>query len=189
VAAAALLSPLCGVLALPVLAILLGYSYAKRFTWAVHLWLGVAQALGPIGVAIALTGRAPLAAVVLGLGVGAWVAGFDVLYSLQDEAFDRGQRLHSIPARFGVTGALRWARLLHAAAALAIAWAGVLAGRGAGWLAGAVILAAVLVAEHVYAAPGGKLRPERIGAAFFTFNAFASVAFAACALADLALRA
>jgi 4-hydroxybenzoate polyprenyltransferase len=188
VAAAAFLSPLCGALALPVLAILLGYSYAKRFTWAAHLWLGLAQALGPIGVAIALTGRAQAPAVVLGLGVGAWVAGFDVLYSLQDMEFDRGARLHSIPARFGVAGALRWARLLHLAAAAAIAWAGLLAGRGAGWLAGSVLMAVVLGAEHLYAAPGGRLRKERIGAAFFNFNAFASVAFAACALADLALR-
>jgi 4-hydroxybenzoate polyprenyltransferase len=116
------------------------------------------------------------------------VAGFDVLYAMQDMEFDRGERLHSIPARFGVAGALRWARALHGAAALAIAGAGVLAGRGAGWLAGSVLMATVLAAEHVYAAPGGRLRPERIGAAFFSFNAFASVAFAACALADLVLR-
>ncbi len=188
VLAALAIAPICGALALPVLAVLLGYSYAKRFTWAVHLWLGVAQALGPIGVAVALTGRASLAAAVLGLGVGAWVAGFDVLYSLQDVEFDRGVRLHSIPARFGVAGALLWARLLHLAAAAAIAAAGLLAGRGAGWLAGSVLMAVVLGAEHLYAAPGGQLRKERIGAAFFSFNAFASVAFAACALADLALR-
>jgi 4-hydroxybenzoate polyprenyltransferase len=180
--------PVCGALALPVLGVLLGYSYAKRFTWAVHLWLGVAQALGPIGVAIALTGRAPAAAVVLGLGVGAWVAGFDVLYSLQDMDFDRGARLHSIPARFGVGGALLWARLLHVAATVAIAAAGLMAGRGAGWMAGSVLLMTVLGAEHLYAAPRGQVRKDRIGAAFFNFNAFASVAFAACALADLALR-
>lgn len=187
VLAAALVSPLCGWLALPVLAVLLGYSFAKRFTWACHLWLGVAQALGPIGVAIALTGAAPLPAVVLGLGVGAWVAGFDVFYALQDAEFDRGVGLHSIPARFGVPGALRFARGLHLFAAVAIAAAGPLAGRGPGWLAGAAILAATLVAEHVHVAPRGVLRPERIGVAFFNYNAFASVAFALCALADLAL--
>ena len=72
------------------LGILLGYSYAKRYTWSCHLWLGVAQALAPIGVAIALTGAAPLASVVLGLGVGAWIAGFDVFYALQDMDFDLG---------------------------------------------------------------------------------------------------
>ena len=188
VLAALAIAPFCGALALPVLGILLGYSYAKRFTWAVHLWLGVAQALGPIGVAVALTGAAPASAVVLGLGVGAWVAGFDVLYSLQDMEFDRGARLHSIPARFGVAGALLWARLLHLAAASAMIAAGLLAGRGPGWLAGSVLMTLVLGAEHLYAAPGGQLRKERIGAAFFNFNAFASVAFAVCALADLALR-
>jgi 4-hydroxybenzoate polyprenyltransferase len=189
VAIAWAIRPMCGVLALPVLAILLGYSYAKRFTWAVHLWLGVAQALGPIGVAIALTGDAPPAAIVLGLGVGAWVAGFDVIYSLQDMEFDRGEHLQSIPARFGVRGALLWSRALHLFAALAIAAAGILADRGTGWLVGAVMMTALLGAEHWYAAPGGELRRDRIGAAFFQFNAFASVAFALCAMADLALRA
>jgi 4-hydroxybenzoate polyprenyltransferase len=187
VAAAALISPLCGVLALPVLAILLGYSYAKRFTWACHLWLGVAQALAPIGVAIALTGAAPLASIVLGLGVGAWIAGFDVFYALQDADFDRGEGLSSIPARFGVRGALRWARALHVVAVVAIAAAGSLAGRGPGWVLGTVILGAAIAAEHVHVAPRGELRPERINVAFFNYNAFASVAFALCALADLAL--
>jgi 4-hydroxybenzoate polyprenyltransferase len=187
VLAAALISALCGVLALPVLAILLGYSYAKRFTWACHLWLGVAQALAPIGVAIALTGRAPLASVVLGLGVGAWIAGFDVFYALQDAEFDRGEGLSSIPARFGTRGALRWARLLHVFAVVGIATAGALAGRGPLWLLGTVILAATILAEHVHVAPRGELRPDRINVAFFNYNAFASVAFALCALADLAV--
>jgi 4-hydroxybenzoate polyprenyltransferase len=187
VAAAALISPLCGWLALPVLAILLGYSYAKRFTWACHLWLGVAQALAPIGVAIALTGAAPAASIVLGLGVGAWIAGFDVFYALQDMEYDRGAGLRSIPARFGVRGSLLWARALHVVAVGAVAAAGALAGRGPAWLAGTAILAAVLAAEHWHVSPGGALRPERINVAFFNYNAFASVAFALCALADLAL--
>jgi 4-hydroxybenzoate polyprenyltransferase len=187
VAAAALLSPLAGWLSIPVLAVLLGYSFAKRFTWASQLWLGVAQALGPIGVAVALTGRAPAAAVALGVGVGAWIGGFDVFYALQDLEFDAGAGLRSIPARFGVPGSLRWARGLHLVAALSIAAAGALAGRGAGWWAGSAILAAVLLAEHRLVAPGGELRRERINVAFFNYNAFASVAFALCALGDLAL--
>ena len=188
VAAAALIAPLCGALALPVLAILLGYSYAKRFTWACHLWLGVAQALAPIGVSIALTGRATAASVVLGLGVGAWIAGLDVLYALQDREFDAGAGLRSIPARFGVAGSLRWARALHVLAALAVPVAGALGGRGPAWPAGSVLLAAVLAAEHLHVAPRGELRPDRINVAFFNFNALASVGFALCALADLALR-
>ncbi len=187
VATAALISEPCAWLSLPVLGVLLGYSYAKRFTWSCHLWLGVAQALAPIGVAIALTGTAGVASVVLGLGVGAWIAGFDVFYALQDMEYDRGAGLRSIPARFGVRGALVWARALHVLAAVAVATAGALGGRGAGWLAGTAILAAVLAAEHRHVSPGGELKPERINVAFFNYNAFASVAFALCALADLAL--
>jgi 4-hydroxybenzoate polyprenyltransferase len=185
VASAALISELTGWLSLPVLAILLGYSYAKRFTWACHLWLGVAQALAPIGVAIALTGAAPLSSIVLGVGVGAWIAGFDVFYALQDMEYDRGAGLRSIPARFGTPGALRWARALHVLAVAAVATAGALGGRGPGWLAGTAILAAVLAAEHWHVSPRGELRPERINVAFFNYNAFASIAFALCAVADL----
>jgi 4-hydroxybenzoate polyprenyltransferase len=187
VTVAALISEVTGWLALPVLGILLGYSYAKRFTWTCHLWLGVAQALAPIGVAIAFTGTAPLASIVLGVGVGAWIAGFDVFYALQDVDFDRGEGLRSIPARFGVAGAIRWARALHVVAVAGVAAAGPLAGRGPAWMVGTAILAAVVAAEHLYVAPRGELRPERINVAFFNYNAFASVAFALCALADLAL--
>ncbi|HET8542022.1 MAG TPA: UbiA-like polyprenyltransferase [Anaeromyxobacter sp.] len=187
VVAAALISAITGWLAVPVLAILLGYSFAKRFTWACHLWLGVAQALAPVGVAIALTGTAPAASVVLGLGVGAWIAGFDVFYALQDAEFDRGEGLHSIPARFGVRGSIRWARALHVLAIALVAAAGALAGRGPAWMVGTAILAAVVAAEHRHVAPRGELRPERINVAFFNYNAFASVAFALSALADLAL--
>ncbi len=188
VATAALLSPLTGWLSLPVLGILLGYSYAKRFTWACHLWLGVAQALGPIGVAIALTGTAPASAILLGLGVGAWIAGFDVFYSMQDADFDRSQGLESIPARFGIGGALSWARVLHVVTVLLLLAAGMTGAQGPAWFLGTALLAGVLLAEHLYVAPQGVLRPERIGKAFFDFNAFASVAFALCAIAGLFLR-
>ena len=186
-AAAAFISPLCGYLSLPVLAVLLGYSFAKRFTWACHLWLGVAQALGPIGVAVALTGDVGWPALLLGRGVGAWIAGFDVFYAMQDLDFDVRQGVRSIPARFGVRGALHWARLLHLATAVLVAAAGLLGGRGWAWTAGTALLAAVLLAEHLYVAPKGELRPERIGKAFFDFNAFASVAFALLALLDFFL--
>jgi 4-hydroxybenzoate polyprenyltransferase len=184
VAAAFGLSTACGLLSAPVLAVLLGYSFAKRFTWACHLWLGLAQALAPVGVSLALTGGLRPPAAVLGLGVGAWIAGFDVFYAMQDVDFDLGAGVRSIPARFGVRGALWWARGLHLLAVASVAAAGAMGGRGPGWLAGSGLLAATLVAEHVYVAPGGALRPERINVAFFNYNAFASIAFAACALAD-----
>jgi len=188
VGCAAAISPLTGWLSPPVLAVLLGYSFAKRFTWGCHLWLGVAQALGPVGVAIALTGRAPASSQLLGLGVGAWIGGFDVFYAMQDVDFDRGHGVRSIPARFGIPGALRWARALHVLAVAAIALAGVAAAAGPGWYLGSALLGAVLLAEHLYVAPKDVLRPERIGKAFFDFNAFASVGFALCAVADLLLR-
>ncbi len=187
VAAAFLLLPLAGWLSPGVLAILLGYSFAKRFTWACHLWLGAAQMLAPIGVAIALTGGAPVPSIVLGLGVGAWIAGFDLFWALQDVDFDRSAGLNSIPVRFGERGSLAWARGLHGLAAVCVAAAGPLAGRSWGWLAGSAILATVLLLEHRHVAPGGVLRRDRLNVAFFDYNAFASVAFAACALGDLAL--
>jgi 4-hydroxybenzoate polyprenyltransferase len=187
VVAAALISELTGWLALPVLGVLLGYSYAKRFTWTCHLWLGLAQAIAPVGVAIALTGRAPLPSVVLGVGVGSWIAGFDVFYAMQDMDYDRGVGLRSIPARFGVQDALAWTRGLHVLAFGGVAISGALAHRGLGWAAGTVVLGAALLAEHLYVAPRGELKPERINVAFFNYNAFASVAFALFALADLLL--
>jgi 4-hydroxybenzoate polyprenyltransferase len=141
--------------------------------------------LAPIGVAIALTGAAPLASIVLGLGVGAWIAGFDLFWSLQDIEFDRGAGLHSIPARFGVKGALTWARGLHLLAVVGVTAAGPLAGRGPLWLVGSAVLGGVLLLEHRHVAPGGELRPDRLNVAFFDYNAFASIAFAACALGDL----
>jgi 4-hydroxybenzoate polyprenyltransferase len=87
-----------------------------------------------------------------------------------------------------VKGSILWARALHTVAALAVGAAGLLAGRAWGWGLGSAILAAVLVAEHRHVAPGGVLMPERITIAFFNYNAFASVAFALCAVLDLALR-
>lgn len=187
VVAAALISELTGWLSLPVLGILLGYSYSKRFTWTCHLWLGVAQALAPIGVAIALTGEAPIASVVLGIGVGSWIAGFDVFYAMQDVDFDRDVGLRSIPARFGMQDSIAWARMLHVLAIGGVAMSGALGGRGVGWAIGTTVLCSVLVAEHLYVAPKGRLRPERINVAFFNYNAFASVAFAVFAILDVVL--
>ena len=114
--AAASLNPLCLVLAPPAMAVLLGYSYAKRFTTASHLWLGVALGIAPIGAWIAVTGSVDWPALVLAGAVSLWVAGFDVIYSLQDEFFDRKHALHSLPARLGGASALVLARLFHLAA-------------------------------------------------------------------------
>ena len=119
-----LLSPLCFALGFPVLAILLGYSHAKRFTSLAHLWLGLALGLAPMAAWVAAQGRIDgglLPAGLLGLGVLLWVAGFDILYACQDEDFDRRAGLYSIPVRLGRNPAFRLSALLHLLSALLFA--------------------------------------------------------------------
>ena len=133
VVAAAMLNTVCLVLAVPTLAVLFGYSYAKRFTSAAHLWLGSALGIAPIGAWIAVTGTISVPAVILGAAVMLWVAGFDTIYSLQDESFDRLHGLRSLPARFGSRRALAVARGLHLLALVGFAAFAVAAGgRGRG---------------------------------------------------------
>jgi 4-hydroxybenzoate polyprenyltransferase len=113
VSAAAMLNRLCLALSLPTLGALLGYSYTKRFTAGSHLWLGSALGLAPIAAWIAVTAEFAWPPLVLAAAVSLWVAGFDVIYSLQDEAFDRSRGLKSLPATLGARTALLLARLFH----------------------------------------------------------------------------
>jgi 4-hydroxybenzoate polyprenyltransferase len=165
--AAALLGPLCLVLAPPALVILLGYSLSKRFTAASHLWLGTALGIAPVGAWIAVTGRVEWPAVVLAGGVALWVAGFDIIYSLQDEVFDRDNALHSLPARIGGKHALRVARRFHMLAFVAFAAFAVAAGGGPIRLS-AVAAAGLLLAWQHRLIRADKL--ESVDAAFFTAN-------------------
>jgi 4-hydroxybenzoate polyprenyltransferase len=164
------------VLSVPVLAWLLGYSYAKRFTMLAHVWLGAALGLAPVAAWIAIRGqvvvRDPgdiLPAVLLGLAVTAWVAGFDIIYACQDAGFDADQGLHSIPARLGVARGLRLSRWLHGAALviLALLPATVPALGGIYWAAYTAIVA-LLVWEHAIVRPDDL---SRVNDAFFTANA------------------
>jgi 4-hydroxybenzoate polyprenyltransferase len=181
VASAAALGPVCAALSPLVLAVLLGYSYTKRFTWAAHLVLGLALALAPGGAWLAV-GAAPNAGIVaLMLAVLTWVAGFDVLYSLQDEAFDRAAGLHSIPARFGTAGAVALSAGLHVVTAAAMAAAGLLLGRGALYFVGVGAVTLLLVYEHAIVGRGNLARIDR---AFFTINGYVSVLFFALTLLD-----
>ena len=177
-------------LSLPVLAWLLGYSYAKRFTSLAHLWLGTALGLAPVAAWIALRGetllRDPadiLPAAILGLAVTAWVAGFDIIYACQDAAFDAAHGLHSVPARLGVPRALRRAKWLHVAALALLAFLP-LAVPELGriyWLAWAVI-AALLAWEHSLVRPDDL---SRVNQAFFTANAAIGLVLLAAVAADL----
>ena len=186
-ATAWLLSPLCLALALPVLAVLLGYSHAKRFTWLVHLWLGVALGLAPPAAYVAAVGAIDagiLPSLALGFGVTLWVAGFDVLYACQDVAFDRGHGLHSLPARLGVAPAMRLSKLAHALAVLLFVTFGVGAGLGVAYQVGVACAAAFLAYEH------RLLRPDDLGcidAAFFTMNGLVGLAMLSCTALDLYL--
>ena len=165
--AAALLGPLCLVLAPPALLVLLGYSLSKRFTAASHLWLGTALGIAPVGAWIAAAGRIEWPAVVLAGAVALWVAGFDVIYSLQDEAFDREKALYSLPARIGGKPALVIARLFHLLALVGF-FAFALAAGG-----GPIRLAAVAAAGVLLAWQHRLIRTydlKSVDAAFFTAN-------------------
>ena len=178
------LSPLCGWLSPAALAIIFGYSYTKRFTWASHLVLGLALALAPLGGWLAVSGSLSAAAWLLGGAVVLWVAGFDVLYACQDVDFDRREGLFSIPARFGVTPALWIARALHTATLGALAAVGVVAGLHPVYWTGITVIAAVLVWEHRLVRPGDL---SRLDVAFFKMNGIISVIYLVTILVALLL--
>ena len=185
---AGLLNPLCLALSPVALAVVLGYSYTKRFTWLCHVVLGVGLALAPIGAYLAVAGAFATLPVLYGVVVLTWVAGFDVIYALQDRDFDRAHGLRSIPGRFGVRDGLRIARALHViCSALLVACTLHLTSDGAqpllAWgAAGAFAFA--LVYQHVQVRGGDLTRIDR---AFFTANGYASLAYAALAVASLRL--
>jgi len=157
-----------------VLVILLGYSYAKRFTWGAHAWLGLALSLAPGGAWIAMGARPGLGIVLLMVAVLTWLLGFDVLYSLQDEEFDRGEGLKSIPARFGGKRALTISATAHAVTVAALAGCGLALGRGVAFAVGVVTAASLLVYEHSLVRRRGLAAIDK---AFFDVNAWVSVAF------------
>jgi 4-hydroxybenzoate polyprenyltransferase len=148
VAAAFQISALCGWLALPALAIVGWYSLAKRFTHYTQAFLGLAMAVAPVGGWLAAGGGLAWTPWLLGLAIGLWVAGFDIIYACQDEAFDRAHGLRSIPVRFGVAGALRLSRLLHVATIAVMASIALVAPLGPIYLAGVAVVAALLAYEQ-----------------------------------------
>jgi len=180
------LNPLCGALSPVALAVIFGYSYTKRFTWASHFVLGLSLAMAPVGAWVAVRGSflGPDAFVpwLLAATVVLWVAGFDVVYACQDLDFDRAYGLHSIPARLGIPRALLLSRILHLAALAGMAGVGIAAGLGGVYWAGLLGIAGLLAWEH------RLLQPEdlsRLGLAFFNLNGIVSVGYLAVVLAAL----
>ena len=170
-------------LSAPTLAWLLGYSYAKRWTWLCHWWLSAALAFAPVAAWLAVTGRVDPPALWLAAVVLLWVGGFDILYSCQDAAFDRGAGLRSVPARFGVPAALKVAAAGHLACGLCLLGFWFSAGLGWVFLAGVSGVWGLLIYEHALVKPTDL---SRAGRAFFTVNAVISVGLLAALGADLA---
>lgn len=173
VLASAMLGPACLYLSPVALAWVLGYSFAKRFTFLCHIWLGLATALAPLGAWVAMTGALDWPIVLLALAVACWVGGFDIIYACQDIDFDRAHKLHSLPARLGLHGALWISRGLHLLAALGFWALGPLFGLGRIYLAGVALIALLLLVEHVLVA----VKRANIPMAFFTVNGVVSIAY------------
>ncbi len=180
--AASQLNRLCLLLAPIALLVVLGYSHTKRFTALAHLVLGLGLAIAPVGAWVAVRGEFALLPVVLGFGVLFWVAGFDVIYSLQDESFDRAQGLHSIPSALGGARALLVSRVFHVLAFACFLATWRLSGLGFVFLAGVLVAGGFLVRQHLLVTPTDL---SRVDAAFFTANGWLSVMLFAAGAVDL----
>ncbi|HUH07791.1 MAG TPA: 4-hydroxybenzoate octaprenyltransferase [Egibacteraceae bacterium] len=164
---------------------LIGYPYLKRFTWACHFGLGLAQAIAPVGAWLAVSGEWSLAGIALGLAVGVWVTGFDLIYATQDVAHDRASGIHSIPADFSVPIALRLSAALHVATVALLGAVGFLLGLGALWWLAVAVAAGALTYEHTLVAPDDLSRVNR---AFFTVNGWIGVLVGALGITESILR-
>ena len=172
------LNPLAFALSPLALAVVMLYSYSKRFTSLSHAWLGVSLSIAPVGAWIAVLGRFDLLPLALALAVALWVAGFDIIYSCQDVNFDKTHGLYSVPSRLGIRGALLLSRALHALMMLVLLSVPRLAsGHGVdlGWAywGGCAAVGGLLLYEHSLVKPHDL---SRVNAAFFTMNGLVSLA-------------
>jgi 4-hydroxybenzoate polyprenyltransferase len=167
------------------LLVVLGYSLTKKFTSLCHFVLGIGLALAPIGAYLAVTGKFDLLPVFYSLLVLFWVSGFDMLYALQDEDFDKRMNLRSIVVLLGKKGALRLSVLVHILSAGFVVGIGILAGFGTFYWIGSMIFAGLLAYQHMIVKPEDM---SRLNLAFFTTNGIASVIFAAFNITDILMR-
>jgi 4-hydroxybenzoate polyprenyltransferase len=186
-AAAAALNPLCLMLAPLAVIPLVLYPYAKRFTDWPHGVLAVAQAVGPVGGWLAVTGTLDGSgpAWLLGAAVGLWIGGFDLIYACQDAEVDREIGVRSVPARYGLRFALHASTVAHVITFALFLWFGAVIGLGWPWWIGLALTAVAFGYQHVVVTPGDLSRVNR---AFFTANGFVGIALFAFALLDLVLR-
>jgi 4-hydroxybenzoate polyprenyltransferase len=175
---------LTAVLSPVALAVVMFYSYCKRFTSLAHLVLGLSLGIAPVGAYIAVTGEFALAPCILAVLVMTWCGGFDIIYALQDAAFDRERGLHSIPSRFSARTALLFSTLLHIISAASLIWfASLLPGRWYLWI-GITIFCFLLALQHLLVTP---TKQKNIGIAFGTLNGLASLTLAIFVILDLLL--
>lgn len=175
---------ICFYLSPVALAVVLGYSLTKRFTALCHFILGLGLSLAPIGAYLAVTGAFNYLPVLFSACVFCWVSGFDIIYALQDDEFDKREKLFSIPAAAGRKNALRISRVAHLFSALFVIMAGYFSGAGYWYWTGALIFISLLVYQHSLVKPHDL---RKVNLAFFTTNGIASVVFAVFVLAELLL--
>lgn len=181
-----LINPLCFMLSPIALAVILGYSYTKRFTYLCHFVLGLGLSLAPIGAYLAAGGQFDLIPLLYSAAVLFWVSGFDIIYALQDEEFDRSLNLQSVPVRLGRKGALQLSNILHLACGLLIltaAWQLQVRYLQLGWIhwLGAFVFVALLIYQHYLIKPNDL---SRINLAFFTTNGIASLILGSLVILD-----
>ncbi|KIO76699.1 4-hydroxybenzoate polyprenyltransferase [Pedobacter lusitanus] len=181
----AFINRLCLYLSPVALFVVLFYSYTKRFTALCHLVLGLGLSLAPIGAYIAVTGSFALVPVLYSFAVLFWVSGFDIIYALQDEEFDKGENLHSIPSAIGRKKALRLSEFLHVLSAICVILPIVFSTFSWAYYLGVTFFCSMLIYQHLLVKPNDI---SKVNKAFATTNGLASVIFAACFLLDAFLR-
>jgi len=167
------------------LAIILGYSLTKRITSLCHFILGLGLSLAPIGAYISVTGRFAVLPVMYSLIVITWVSGFDIIYSLQDDEFDRSNLLHSIPSKTGRKKAITISIVIHILTFIMVIAAGLAGNGGLFFWAGAALFSALLVYQHILVKEDDL---SRVNLAFATTNGIASILFSAFVITDLLIR-
>jgi len=176
------INKLCFFLSPVALLVVLGYSYTKRFTPLCHLVLGLGLSLAPIGAYLAVTGQFSFLPILFSLAVIFWVSGFDIIYALQDEEFDKSQKLYSIPSWLGKSRALLFSELLHVLSAVCVIIAGIYGGFGWLYWMGVAVFVGMLIYQHTIVKPTDL---RKVNLAFMTANGIASVVFAIFVIADL----
>ncbi|MBC8046730.1 MAG: UbiA family prenyltransferase [Fimbriimonadaceae bacterium] len=182
--AAGLLNKLCLYLSPVALAVILGYSYTKRFTWLCHFILGVGLSLAPVGAYIAVTEYFALLPILFSVIVFTWVSGFDIIYALQDEEFDKEKSLFSVPAAIGKKKALIVSAIVHLTTALLLFVVGLVGKFGTIYWIGAGFFTGMLIYQHLLVKPHDL---SKVNLAFFTTNGIASVIFGILVISDLFL--